>query len=366
MSISLLKSITVAAAVGSSMLSFANPRAGMFIGYDNVESIDNFQEYAAASYFLKENPDGVIVTPDAIKDIKATDLDYIWVHIDRVGIGHGNLPAEFGNDVATGALAQFLADGGNLLLTKQATQLLHKIGRTDSKFAPGIYGDGDGGKGTDVWTIQAQIGYWFTKEDGGNDMTQFYDHRNHPIYKDLRTSGAFEWETYPMEGTSDGSEMHREDHNCMWDLNAYAYEAEGKNVVERFEAENNAVVLGQWGHVQDHAVAGIIEFMPRAISRSESDMCGTVIANGLAACEWAPREGVNAYHDNLEMLTSNCMNYLSKDNGSTDLINVVESDNADAAAEIYDIRGVRVDASALVPGFYIVRQGNKVSKTYVR
>ena len=199
-------------------------------------------------------------------------------------------------------------------------------------------------------------------------MTQFYDRRNHPIYKDLRTSDAFEWETYPMEGTGDGTEMWREDHNCMWDLNAYnaVYTSEGANAVEKFEKDNNALVLGTWGHVQDHAVAGIVEFLPQdAKARGDEAKTGRIVANGLAACEWSPRQGVNAFHSNLEALTINCMNYLRKNGSATWLPIVIDSD-AEEPVEVYNLQGMRIAAESLTPGLYIVRQGKESSKVLVK
>lgn len=355
MKTSLLRQISLALLSGSALTISANPRAAMLIGYESVDKIDNFQEAAAAKFFVGENPDGIVIAPGEDSKIDASKIDFIWVHIDRVAIGHGNLPEAFGNDATVAALKTFVEEGGNLLLTKQATQLVHKIGRIEDRFAPGIYGDGEGGPGTDVWTIQAQIG-WFNRE---NEPSQFYDRRDHPIYKDLRVSNAFEWESFPMEGTGDGSEMWREDHNCMWDLNAYAYDAEGANTVEKFERQNNAVVLGQWGHVQDYAVAGIIEFLPAG---GTSINGGRIIANGLAACEWSPRQGGNAFHDNLEILTTNSMNYLDKGNSSIESLEW----GAEGSAVYFNMQGMPVAESSLRAGVYLKRQGNTVTKVLVK
>lgn len=357
---SLLASSLAILALGAS----ASPRVGILIGYSDVESIDNFQEYAAARHFTTANPDGVVIAPGETSKISADNLDCIWIHIDRLNMGLGNLPAEFSDAATIEALKQYVADGGNLLLTKQATQLVSRIDRIDGAFNPGIYGDGDGGKGTDVWTVNAQIGYWFINEKdnaAGLDPSQYYDHRDHDIYVGLATNYDFPMETFAMLGTGNGTEMWREDHNCMWDLNAYnaVYTADGRNTVEKFEAQNNATVLGTWGHVQDHAVAGIVEFKPAAEGE------GSIIANGLAACEWAPREGVNAFHSNLEKLTDNAISYLAaKSSAITD----VTSDMAytDAPKEYFTLQGIAVDADALTPGIYVVRQGDKTSKVVIR
>lgn len=364
----LLKSSLALLALGCAASAVANPRAGMMIAADGVEAIDNFQEYAAAHYFAQQHPDGVIIAPGETSKISTENLDCIWIHIDRVGAGIGKLPTEFSNEATLAALKQFVADGGSLLLTKQATQLVTRIDRMDARFAPGIYGDGDGGMGSDIWTINACIGYWMAgwPDSDHYDPSQFYDHMDHPIYADLDIIPAhgndranFETPTYPMEGAPEGEEMWREDHNCMWDLNAYSYTADGKNTVEKFEAENNATVLGTWGHVIDYAVAGIVEFKP------QGDEQGTILANGLAACEWSPRQGVNAYQENLHKLTSNCLNYLLAKSSAVESV-AVDTALTEAPAEYYNLQGMKVSATDLTPGIYVVRQGDKTSKTVIR
>lgn len=347
----------------------ANPRNAIMIGYESADNIENFQEDAACKMFMELNPDGGIITAGDFASITTEKYDCIWIHIDRLNQGKGNLPAEFVSNDAINALKKFLADGGNIYLSKQATQMLVNLDRVDAKFAPGIYGDGDGGLGADVWTLQAQIGYWFVgyPDSDHYDPAQYYDHRGHAIYNGLETSNAFEWETFGMEGTGNGTEMHREDHNCMWDLNAYAYEAEGRNTVEKFENENKAVVLGTWGHVQDHAVAAIIEFLPEVKAENASRAtvnAGRIIANGLAAYELAPRSGVNAYAGNIKQLTANIINYLQ----SNSLSGVTDVEAAETAGKTvyYNLQGVEVNPENPAAGIYVVRQGNSVKKVLVK
>lgn len=359
------KSLLLAAlALSSAATMTANSHLGIMIDAAKVSDIDNFQEFAAADYFTKENPDGTVIAPGETSKIDATKLDCIWIHIDRCNVGIGNLPAAFSDEATVKALKKFVADGGNLLLTKQATQLLTAIGRIDASFAPGIYGDGDGGEGFDDWNVNAYLGYWSINPDNAEPFEgQLYDRRNHPIYEGLSTSADFAWETYPMEGTGNPeTSLWREDHNCMWDLNAYTYTAEGPNTVIKFEKENNAVVLGTWGHVQDYAVAGIVEFLPATVK--DNERAGHIIANGLAACEWSPRTGVNAYHSNLTRLTSNCLAYLAKNHQSG--VADIEVSDEDASVEYYTLQGVRVAPEALGTGLYIRRQGAKATKVLVK
>ncbi len=355
-----------AACMLSSSIDANAGKVAMVVASTDVESLSS-QEKAAAQYFVKNFADGELVSVADAGSLKADTYDAVWVHVDRIGIGMGaaNLPDGFGSDEFAAALASYLNEGGNIYLSKHATQLTPSIGRIPEAYGPHLFGDGDGGKGTDVWTIQAIIGAmneasFFPGETREFDATQVYNHTGHAIYADLETVpagyqyAAFVSATYPMEGTNDGTEMWREDHNCMWDLNSYQYASEGKNTTEKFEKDFNCEVLGTWGHVQDYCVAGIVEFKPE-------DGKGTVIANGLAACEWAPREGVNVFHSNLEALTTNTINYLA----SKATVGVQTVDETETAAkEYYTLGGVRVNAPAA--GIYIVKQGSKVSKVILK
>ena len=360
-----------AAALMSAATANANPRTAILIGYDSPDAIDNFQEEAACKMFLELNPDGKVITPSTISDITVKNLSCIWIHIDRVNIGLGwdKLPQQFRSTEMISALKQFVADGGCLYLSKQATQLLVPLDRIDAAFAPGIYGDGDGGPGTDNWTLQAQIGYWFVADPASDhyDPSQYYDRRNHAIYNGMTESDDFAWKTYPLLGSGNGTELHREDHNCMWDLNAYSniYTAEGKNTVEKFEAQTNSTVLGQWGHVQDHAVAGVIEFLPENNLGRAASAPGRIIANGLAAYELSPRSGVNAFTDNIRKLTDNTISYLASK--STSGVEEITVDNsADAPAVYFNLQGVQVDRENAAPGIYIMRKGDNVSKIIIK
>lgn len=355
------KSILVAAALATSSALSAN--VAILIDGTSIDDLD-FQEYAAANYFISNYPNAEVITTANLEKLNSSDIDCLWIHVDRCGINSGweNLPDAFKSDATINAVSEYVKNGGNLLLTKHATQLISAIGRVDNAFAPGIFSSGEGGNGTDVWTINAQIGWlWSDPNAPEYDLTQFYDKRSHSIYKDIEEGmfGDFRCATFPMEGTANPDQpLWREDHNCMWDLNSYTYSVDGKNTVEKFQNENDAVVLGTWGHVIDFAVAGIVEFNPTQTFK------GRIIANGFAACEWAPRSGVNAYHDNLVKLTSNCINYLTTSE-KTSIENVaVDSNNADVV--YYNMNGMRVDANSLIPGIYVVCKDNKSFKCVVK
>lgn len=346
----------------------ANPRVGLLIGFGSESDPDmNFQEARACELFHEVEPDGAIIAAGETDRISTTSFDCIWIHIDRCDLGKGNIPEAFGNAATVAALKTFVENGGNLFLSKQATQLLTRIGRIDARFEPNIYADGQGGLGEDRWTVQAQIGYWFINEkDNPNDLhpEQYYDRRGHAIYAGLEVNDEFASETFGLlgrENAEGAAPLWREDHNCMWDLNAYAYTSEGPNTVVKFEQDNKAVVLGQWGHVQDFAVAGIVEFLPEATSRAAES--GRIIANGLAAYELAPREGVNYYAGNIKKMTANTLSYLAKTSSGIEDVTVADTE---VTREYFNLQGMRVHAENLTPGLYIVRQGDTATKVLVK
>ncbi len=268
-------------------------RIGYLISENDISEIQDDDEQAAANWFVNNySNEGDILTPsDLVAGISPDDYSMIWIQIDRVGIGSGwqNLPSTLVSDEAIKALTDYMKEGGNLLLTKHATQLLVPIGRIDEAYTPNLFGDGEGDTGDDIWSFNANIG-------SGMDVN--YDHRDHAIFQGLSVCWQYDWETYPLIGPG-----IREDHNCMWDCNAFGFDGD-PNVVVNFEDATDCTVLGVWGQVADFCVAGIVEF------KQTSDFIGTCIANGLSAYEWNQNSGTNIYQDNIELLTKNCIDYL--------------------------------------------------------
>ena len=193
--------------------------AAYVITYDTPEEIEDDDEKASYAWFKKQFVNGKVITAAALAGEDLSAYDVIWVHIDRVGIGAGWDKLPLSAD-AVAALTTYYKNGGNLFLSNHATQLVVPFGRTER--APGIFGDGEGGSGADIWTINANIG-------------MEYDHRSHPAFAGMVTSDQFPHETFPLIGPG-----QREDHNCMWDLNSYGFPGlypNAGNVVKAFEEE---------------------------------------------------------------------------------------------------------------------------------
>lgn len=267
----------------------------LLVAAESEEAVTDDDELAALTWFKSNCPNGRVLTTSSLSAEALAAYKVVWVAIDRVGIGHGidRLPLD---NEAIALLADYYRNGGNLLLSNHATQLIVAMGRTERM--PGIFGDGNGGSGTDYWVINANIGV------GIADRGEGYDHRSHPIYEGLWVASPYGFETFPMIGPG-----QREDHNCMWDLNAYGFPdlyPEAGHVVNAFQQENQATVLATWGHVQDWCCAGLVEFHPT------DKFKGTCLAMGLAAYEWNQNSGYNDYQYNIKRITRNMLSYLSK------------------------------------------------------
>ena len=273
-------------------------KIAMLIGYESVAEIEDDDEKAAAEWFEANIPNGTILTPTAILNINPNEYTALWVHVDRVGINPGweNLPAPFNNENVLEALRAYTAAGGNLLLTVHATQLTVALGIIPDNLKPGLFGNGSGAENADIWGINPII--------GSGDTPPYSDNSEHPAFEGI----DFNSEVYATHAFAPliGAGV-KEDHNCMWDLNSYGFAVpSGSNTVAVFEEETNSKVLGTWQHVADYCCAGMVEFNPTPGAN------GYVIAVGVAAYEWAQNETTNVYQKNVELLTKNCLNYLSK------------------------------------------------------
>ena len=268
-------------------------KIAMLVPDDYKESADETDAVAWFQQNYVATDKGVLITPATIDELDVESQAACWVMCDRIGIERGwqNLPGNLASNDVINALKAYTADGGNLFLTNHATQLTVAVGRIAEAYAPGIYGNGEGGQNGDIWGVQPVI---------GNAEGQIYDHSGHDIFRGMKfVSGLYERSIYTFEGAG-----VKGDHNCMWDLNAYGL-VPNPNVVKTWEDTTNSTVLGTWNHVVDYCCAGIIDFAPT------TTFPGRILAVGLAAYEWN-LGGENSCQDQLERFTSNCLSYVGR------------------------------------------------------
>jgi hypothetical protein len=265
-------------------------KAGFLLLADDYTKLEDDDELAAAKWFNDNyvaKGKGAFVKPADLANISVDEFPCLWIIIDRVGmpVGWKNLPKDVVDNVEN--LKNYVQGDGKLLLTNHATQLVEAIGRT-SGFAPGIYGNGAGGENPDVWGLQAVI---------GNVDGQIYDHTSSDLFTGME-SGEFTYghNIFPLVGSG-----LKEDHNCMWDLNAYGLTG-NPNTVTAFQDITNSTVLATWQHVVDYCCAAIVDFNPT------ETFTGRIVAIGPSAYEFHQPD--NPYQSNIEKLTANTLSYL--------------------------------------------------------
>lgn len=289
---------------------------------------------AAAANWLVNTYGGTFLSTASVTSIDVLDdYDAIWVAIDRVGLQQGsvNLPVEY--TALFDILEDYSKNGGNLLLTNHATSIVAAIGRTTRQ--PGIFGSGAGGDNGDIWGLNVII--------GSGSVPYYADHRTHEFFDGI----AFEegipnthCEIIPL--VTNG---YKEDHNCMWDLNSFGYTVpEGSNTVAMYEAEADCEVLGTWQYVGDFCCAGMVDF------HAQENGYGRIVCVGVAAYEWHQNVESNPYQANIEKMTENILNELTKtdDGGAATLVPAVESP---AFSVLVDDNTVRVESNAAYANF---------------
>lgn len=270
--------------------------AGFLLLANSVNELPDDDEIAAATWFAQQ-PDVTFVRPEQLPTLDPEEVSVLWIMVDRIGLQPGwqNLPAPLAEDATIEALKAYSAAGGSLYLSNMATQLTAPLGIVPMDMAPNIFSSGDGGEGGDVWTINPHLG-WDFRDDPN---MEYYDRSQAVIFKDIvmEDPNGYGYGSIPMIGPG-----HREDHNCMWDCNVWGA-GNVNNSVRNFEVTTNSMIFATWGHVRDHCVAGLVEFMANA----EHGRC---MAMGFAAYEWNQNSGPNPYLHNIQQLTSNILNYL--------------------------------------------------------
>lgn len=284
-----MKKIILAAAIAATASAASAANVAFIKGVEPSP-----QEKGALEYFQSAGL-GEVLTANDLGDLSGYDC--LWIHIDRISENpvtpenptREPLPSEFTS--AVDILKGYVNNGGNLYLSGHATQLATALERIG--VAPTTYGNGVGANGDDKWCVSAQIG----------DQ----DRSNHPIYTGLEDAGAYNHADFGLLWGG-GEPILREDHNCLW---------VDCGTREEFESTYQAKIIGAWGHETNGKVAGIVEFYPLSGKK------GTIITNGLAACQWVVENGTNAYQENLEKLTSNIINYLVSEERDNPNVGVV-------------------------------------------
>lgn len=233
-----------------------------------------YTNYVATGDGQFVNPSNAI--PAAVK--------VLWIHSDRLGVSAADYYSQLGGDTFRDKLASYKNEGGNVFVSKQATQLIGAIGRNDY---PGYGKDDTYNSGYDTreaWRIGNR---WNLS---GTEI----NHSDHAVYKNMGTS------------TTISAAGRHTNNNCVWQNFDENYDKFNPQRLVQYETDHNCRVLGGWGHGDTEGVndqlecVGFAEFYPQPATTQ-----GTIIAMGLAAYHWAnPTTAI-------QTLTRNILSYLS-------------------------------------------------------
>lgn len=271
-----------------------------FIGFlgtaANAAGITEDDEKAAAEWFFDNYDNGKYISFDAVKngEVDLNDFRVLWWYNDS----ERDLPAISHEATVLNKMKEYYQNGGNLLFNGYACGYFWTMGRLTNTYNM-VIGDGLGFENNDVWSIGASI--------GTHDMT------THPIYKGISfISDADGYKWVPVIGAG-----YREDHNyVMVDIAQYhGYGNADENAYTSFTTSNNVKYLGVWGGIRDYYMAGVLELLPT------DSFNGKAIYQGIGGFEFNQNSqgdinpgGVNAYQNNINLITKNSLNYLSQKN----------------------------------------------------
>ncbi len=265
-------------------------------GYNNL---DQQPERNAADWFKTnyvEEGKGRFVY---LHDLDLTGINELWINIDRISFTSLQ-DLGFTDDIIN-QLKTFVQNGGNLLATKQATELVYRIDRIN--YAPM---DGksmgeklrryhDVGQGDD-WNVNP---YPTDVDNNANRM----DQRNHPLFAGLEMADDHRFKM--LRGACDYSNTEWEWIE-FWDKNRTKNPDNNRSSDLLLNHQNtwNDKVLAICGHINDYCYPCIIEFLP------QDGWKGSIIAIGYAGYQWGTSVINNNTYNAVLTMTENALEYL--------------------------------------------------------
>lgn len=256
-------------------------------------------EYNAAKWFEDNyitcaNPKGRFVTVDELPTLFDKGIKALWVNIERVNIDNVNglLTACLTGD----GLMTYIQDGGNVLLTKQATRLAYTMGRIG--YEPAFNADG---------YTESNLGYSrsiSTRMGTDNEVDEVLDMSGHRLYK-----GMLSWENSKNVFLV-GENCWKTNNYCSWqdfmrkDGEETHYDNKKIQRVRDFEQDWHATVFGIQGDIKDYCYSNVVEF-----NAIENEWAGRILTIGATGYQWGS-DNPTAELDNVKKLTANSLSYL--------------------------------------------------------
>lgn len=306
----------------------------VFLGEaDCINTLEDDDAKAAAEYLKAKYPDDFAyikianITEEALANTNVAMLYYLTPLTDGTQYFATDanvmtlLPAELQPGASqAAALTKWVKGGGNLFLAGDPTSFIHVLGRMPADYsAPRALGNyrytefGCSVAGGCVDYDKPSDDIWGL---GVRDANNSGNRRGHPIFNGLTFAG--DGELYLNNAGT------REARLIWWQHmdGVLSPGCCGQDAALLFEQTVNAVKLGTLRHISDAFGYGAVEFLPTngAVEANfdtniPTDFAGKVITleNTIIGYEFDANDGrVNEYQGNLELLTSNIIDYLNK------------------------------------------------------
>lgn len=274
------------------------------------DGVNQDPEWRAAQWFYDEyvRPGKGEFVAVANFGTKYSEFSTIWIHLDRENVAEDVLSYYNSDNQFITHLKAFTAQGGNLLLSKHASQLLgdgrlsrlvrsETVGSsTEQRFSPQYP------RASYIYDDKEVKWYIATNFNGRDNST-------HPVFNNM--DGGTSDNCKNVETLYVGAGKHHTDFNCGiprdWihvvinpDDN---YETQ-KAKVDKFEEVCQCRIIGTWGGHEQMQYGGFVEFFPKG-----DDFKGTILMYGIAAYCWGANNGGWGYN-NVQKMTRNGINYL--------------------------------------------------------
>lgn len=238
---------------------------------------------------------GCFIRPSDLASLPSS-VKVLWIHNDRSGQTSESYYNDLGGNTFVTALKNFVANNGNVFVSKQATRLVGDLGRNDYPSYPNT-----GYENRGPWRIG---NHW-------NLNGKEIDHSTHAVYAGLVKdySGS----------TSIMNSGRHTNNNHIWENWG---DLPGKIDAGRltgYQDAHNCRILGAWGHYNESApisnefeCVGFAEYYPQEnvtlhMGGDPYNQVGTIIAMGLAAYHWVDPT------DQIKTLTRDILYYLNID-----------------------------------------------------
>ncbi len=255
---------------------------------ETIDGLLNGDERTAAEWMLQNVPNSRYVSLESLKDGSAslTDFTAVWFHYEQTN----TLPAIATNKVVTNVIKDFYDNGGDILLSGTACLYTGSLGITPSAYVPnnafGSFGDAD--------QVNAPGETWGIAITGCE---------SHSIYKDL----AIDNTTQPWSVVwFIGKEISwRRNIGCPWDL-VSPYKQDWAD----WSAKTGGTPLASFNWDND-----CNEKVAISVFEGVDGGKGSAVCIGAPSYDWyyeKENTSANSYYSNIEKLTLNIFEYLSK------------------------------------------------------